>query len=75
MEKEIGPETKVKAEIANGGIKLSVDYVGKQVGAGAYVTTSSDQLLDALGDLIPGDSSLEKGAIALLKAFFGTVKV
>lgn len=75
MEKQIGAEAKLKAEIVEGKVKLSIDQMGTMGGAGAYVYTTVDQLVDALCDLIPGDSTAEKAAAALLKSALNNVKV
>ena len=68
MEKQLGAEGKLKAEMVGGKIKLSVEYDGKQVDAAASISSDSDLLVDAICALIPGDSALEKGAAALIKA-------
>ncbi len=75
MESQVGPETKVTAEVVGGQIKLSVAYTGAQVTGGAFVSSSSDQLLDAIAALIPGDSAVEQGAIGILKMFMKTLVV
>jgi hypothetical protein len=68
LEKQLGPEGKLKLEGKDGKLKISVDYDGHQMDAGAYVAVSSDELVDKLAELIPGDSAIEQGALALLKA-------
>jgi len=75
MEKEIGAEGKLKASMVDGKIKLEVAYDGKQLDAGAYISSDSDALIDAIGGLIPGDSAFEKGALALLKVALKNVNV
>lgn len=75
MEKQLGPEAKLKAEIVNGKIKLSLDYDGKQVDGGAYISSDSDVLVDALLELIPGNSPFEQGMGALLKSALKSVTV
>lgn len=75
MEKAIGSEAKLKAEVVGGKIKLSVDYDGKQVDAGMYVASDVDSLIDALAALIPGDSAVEQGAAAILKVALKAVVI
>lgn len=75
MEKAIGPEAKLKAEILNGKITLSVIYDGKQVDGLVQITSDSDLLIDAIGGLIPGDSAFETMSLGLLKTALKTVSV
>ncbi len=75
MEKELGPEAKLKLEIVAGKLKFSTDYAGKQLEAGAYISTSADQLCDALAVLIPGDTSAEAIALSVLRATLKSVAV
>lgn len=75
MEKALGPEAKLKAEMVGGKIKLSVEYDGKQVDAAASVSTDSDLLVDALMELIPGDSAFERTMGELLKVALKSVAV
>lgn len=75
MEKEIGSETKLTAEMLNGKIKLSVVYDGAQVDGSATIMTDADLLVDALAKLIPGDSAIEQGVAALFKAALKAVVV
>ncbi len=75
MEKELGPQGKLKVAIVNGKIKLSVDYDGKQLDAGAFIASDSDMLVDALLALIPGDSPFEKMMGELLKSVLRSVTV
>ena len=75
MEKALGPEAKLKAEMVTGKIKLSVEYDGKQVDAAASISTDSDLLVDALMDLIPGDSVFERTMGELLKVALKSVAV
>lgn len=53
MEQQLGPETKLLAEMVGGKIKLSVAYDGKQVDGGAYIMSDSDMLVDAIIGLFP----------------------
>lgn len=75
MEKQVGPETKLKASVVDGKIRLSADYVGKQLGGGAYIDSDSSLLVDALLELIPGNSQFEATMGALLKAALKSVTV
>lgn len=75
MEQSIGPETKLKASIVEGKIRLQADYDGKQVDAGAYIASDVDSLVDALAELIPGDSALEKSIFGLVKVALKAVVV
>lgn len=75
MEKEIGSEAKLKAEVVAGKIKFSVEYDGKQVDATATISSDVDALCDALATVIPGDSALETGAIAILRTALKAVVI
>lgn len=75
MEKPIGPEAKLKVEMVNGKMQISVNYDGKQVDAMAAISADSDLLIDAIMDLVPGDSGFEKTMAALLKAALKSVAV
>lgn len=75
MESKIGPEAKLKAEMVDGKIKLSIDYDGKQLDSGVYIATDSDLLVDALLDLIPGDSAFEKSMGGLLKVALKSLSI
>ena len=75
MEQALGPEAKLKAEMLEGKIKLSIAYDGKQLDGGAWVAADSDQLVDALAELIPGASPFEQAAVAVLKMALKAVKV
>lgn len=71
MEKELGKEGKLKAEIVGGKIKLSVEYDGKQLDGGAYIMTDSDLLIDAIVGLLPEklqQNALVIGLVGVLKA-------
>ena len=67
MEAKIGPETTLKAEALGGKLKLSTEYSGVDLDAGAYVAATPDQLCNALAKLIPGDSAAEHAALAVVK--------
>ncbi len=75
MEKALGPEAKLKAEMVGGKIKLSVEYDGHQVDGGMYILSDSDMIVDALAKLIPGDSEFEKAAVLVLKMALKAVNV
>lgn len=75
MEKDLGPEAKLKAEIVDGKVKLGVVYVGAQVSGDASVSTSADALCDALAALWPGDSAIESGVIGLLRGALKSIIV
>ncbi len=75
MEKEIGPEAKLKIELAAGKLKLSADYDGKQVDASLSISTDSDLLVDAIMELIPGDSPFERVMGDLLRVALKSVAV
>lgn len=75
MEKQIGPEAKLKAELKGGKIALKLVYDGKLVDASVEIASDSDVLLDALLELIPGDSAIEQGAGAILKAALKNLSV
>lgn len=78
MEKEIGKEAKLKAEVVEGKIKLSVEYDGKQLDGGAYILADSDMLIDALVDLLPEKvkgNALVSGLVAIVKSTLKSVIV
>lgn len=55
VEKEIGPEAKLKVEFNEGSLKITVDYKGKLAGAGLFVEADAVQIIDAITDAIPGE--------------------
>jgi hypothetical protein len=63
----IGPEGKLKFDIADGKIEISTEYTGKDLSAGAFIATTPEQLVSALAEIIPGDSGLEKGVLGMLR--------
>lgn len=75
MESALGKEGKLKAEMVGGKIKLSVEYDGAQVDAGAFISSDSSLLVDALCALIPGDSAMEKAAAEIIKSALKALKV
>lgn len=75
LDSNLGPETKLKLEIVAGKLKMSADYVGTDLAAGAYIATTGDQLVDAIGKLIPGDSAAEHAALAVVKLALNNLTV
>jgi hypothetical protein len=75
MEKAIGAEGKLKAEMIGGKIKLSVVYDGAQVDGALSISSDSDLLVDAILELVPGDSAFEKTMGALLKTALKSISV
>ena len=75
MEKELGKEAKLKLELVDGKIAISATYDGKQVDAAVTVSIDTDQFVDKLADLIPGDSGFEAAMVAALKIALRSVKV
>jgi hypothetical protein len=75
MEKQLGPEAKLKLEIIDGDLHISVVYAGKGAGANAGVVVDSDYFIDALGELIPGDTMVESITLATLKTTLKALKV
>lgn len=75
MEKEIGPETKLKIEMIDGDLHLSLVYKGKGLTGTTSVAVDSDYFVDALGELIPGETMLENISLASLKATLKGMKV
>lgn len=67
MEKDIGPETKLSIVGEDGAMKMSIDFVGTDLSAGAFIKTTPQQLCDALAKLIPGDTSAEAIALGIVK--------
>ena len=68
MEKELGAETKLKAELVGGKIKLGVVYDGKQVDAAVSISSDVDSICDALAALWPGEGVAEGLVIGLLRS-------
>lgn len=75
MEKALGSEAVLKAEMVAGKIVLSVKYDGAQVDGEISISSDSDVLVDALLKLIPGDSAFEAGMGAILKSVLKSVSV
>ena len=75
MEKELGKEAKLKLELVDGKIAISATYDGKQVDAAVTVSIDTDQFVDKLAALIPGDSTFESAMVAALKIALRSVKV
>jgi hypothetical protein len=75
MEKALGPEAKLKAEMVNGKIKLTVEYDGHQVDGGAYILADADMLVDAIMKIIPGESAFEQAAAMVIKTALKSVKL
>lgn len=55
VEKELGPEAKLKVEFADGKLKLQIDHQGKIGGAGMYAEVDAYTLVDMITDAIPGE--------------------
>ena len=55
IEKELGPEAKLKVEYVDGKVRVEVVHKGKIGGAGAYVEVDAYELVDAITDAIPGE--------------------
>lgn len=69
IEKEIGPESKLKVEFKDGKIRLEIVHEGKLGGAGMYGEVEAAMLVDAITDIIPGtmdDALLDDWAKRLL---------
>lgn len=75
MEKQIGAEAKLQASIQEGMIRLQIDQKGTMGGAGAYVYTTAEQLVQALCDLIPGDTAAEKAGAVMLEGLLKKISV
>lgn len=55
IEKDIGPEAKLKVQFVDGKIQLNIDHQGKIGGAGMYAHVDAYTLVDAITDAIPGE--------------------
>lgn len=69
IEKEIGPEAKMKLEFNDGQIRIEISHKGTLGGAGAYGEVEAAMLVDAITDIIPGtmdDALLDDWAKKLL---------
>lgn len=75
MEKAIGPEAKLKLELVNGKIVISVVYDGKGLDAALSVSADSSYFCDELAKLIPGDTIAEQFVVGALKAAFLASKI
>lgn len=67
MQTNVGPETVLKAQVIDGKIEFSADYVGKNLSSGAFIAATPEQICSALAGLIPGDSAAEHAALAVVK--------
>ena len=68
MSQELGPEAKLKISKGNGAVRLELSYDGKQADGGAYIEIQPGLLVDALAELVPGDSQAEQLVKNLLKS-------
>jgi hypothetical protein len=75
MEKAIGAEAKLKLELVDGKLMISLVYDGKGVDGQVGISVDSDYFIDQLAGLIPGDSVIEATALAALKLGLKNVKV
>lgn len=75
MEKPLGAEGTLKLELVDGKIAISAVYDGKQVDASLTVSVDTDQFVDKLAALIPGDSGFESAMVAALKIALRAVKI
>ena len=75
MEKPIGAEGNFKLELADGKLMLSAGYDGKQVDAALTLSVDTDQFVDKLAALVPGESGFESAMVAALKIALRSVKV
>lgn len=67
IDKKVGAETELKAEAKDNKIRLSVAYVGVDLGMDAGISCTTDQLIGVIAKLIPGDSTAEHAALAVVK--------
>lgn len=74
MEKDLGSEGKLKAEMIDGKVRLSVEYDGKQLDAGAYVSADADQLVDALEAMAWAKGAVAKGGLEVLRVVLKNIK-
>lgn len=70
MEKELSKELKMKIEMKDGKLNLSLGYDGAGVDAGMYVAVEPDYFIDQLAAAVPGESALEAVVVSALKAAF-----
>ncbi len=75
METKIGSEGKFVATMKEGKIVLAVEYDGKQMDAKIEIAVGANELVDALANIVPGDSALEQSIAALLKSVLAGVKI
>lgn len=75
MEKEIGAEAKLKLELVNGKIMVSVTYGGKGLDGTLSVAADSSYFCDELAKLVPGDTVVEQFVIGALKTALMAAKV
>lgn len=55
VEKDIGPEAKLKVEFVDGKLRLMIDHKGKIGAAGMYAEVEAFLLVDMITDAIPGE--------------------
>ncbi len=75
MEKPIGAEGVFSLTLNDGKIGIMAGYDGKQVDASLTIVIDSDQFVDKLAELIPGDSGFEGAMVAALKIALRSVKI
>lgn len=75
MEKAIGSEAKLKLELINGKVVVSVVYDGAGLDGELKVSADSGYFCDELAKLIPGDSVVEQFVLGALKAAFMASKI
>ncbi len=75
MEQAVGAEGKLKVEIKEGKLVVSLVYDGKGLDGALTISADSDYFVDELAKLIPGDSIVEQMAVTTIKAALKNVKV
>ncbi len=75
MEKELGKEAKLKLELVNGKLVISVAYDGSGLDGEVKVIADGGYFCDELAKLVPGATVVESFIIGALKAALLATKI
>lgn len=75
MEKPIGSEAKLKLELVDGKVVVSVVYDGKGLDGSISLAADGDYFCDELAKLVPGDTVVEQFIVGALKSALRVAKI
>lgn len=75
MEKQIGPEAKLKLELNNGKLVVSLVYDGAGVDGNMSIAADGVYFCDELAKLWPGDTMIEGFVLGALKTALLATKI